>query len=128
MPTAQSAMNAAPLPGMGPVTALAEWIERNETLLTSHLLSHDTGDADGNTLCAVFLSHDADGDYRLRLCEGFNDAMMIWREQRRARTMFGRSYAEAIVNQWLTQRERLGYRVEWSARRQDHAAPALNAA
>ena len=128
MDNAQAPMNPNPLPGMGPVTALADWIERNEYLLTSHLLAHDQSDDAGNTLCAVFLSCNADGEYLLRLCDGFNDAMMIWREQRRARSMFGRAYAEAIINQWLTQRERMGYRVEWSARREDRATPVLSAA
>lgn len=121
-------MTMQPLPGMGAVTTLAEWIERNEILLTSHLLAHEACDDAGNTVCAVFLSRNADGEFLLRLCDGFNDAMMTWREQRRARPMFGRAYAEAIANQWLTQRERMGYRVEWSARRQDHSMPAFNAA
>ena len=128
MENTQAFMNSNPLPGIGPVTALAEWIERNETLLTSHLLAHEDGDDAGNTLCAVFLSSNADGEYLLRLRDGFNDAMMVWRERRRAKSMFGRAYAEAIINQWLSQRERMGYCVQWSARREDTATPILSAA
>ena len=128
MISAKAPLGVSPLPGMGSVTALAQWVERHEELLSSYLLTHDEADAHGNTMCAVFLSRDDNGEYLLRLCEGFSDAMMIWREQRRAQPMFGRSYAEAIIHQWLRQREGTGYRVEWSARREDRATPALSAA
>lgn len=109
------------LPAMAPHAELSSWIESSEELLSSALLGGDQG------LCAVFLSRDAKGDYLLRLCDGADDRWMTWREQRRLRSGFGRSYAEAIANAAMTRLERSGWQLEWLARASPEALPALAA-
>lgn len=117
MNTANFSVDSRQLPAMDSVVALTAWIDRHEELIVSHLLAHEDGDAEGNTLCAVFLSRNGDGEYVIRLCDGFSDALMIWRQQHRLRPVLGLAYAEARINIWLAQRERMGYAVQWSARR-----------
>ena len=116
------------LPGMGSLATLSEWIERNEVLLASHLLvnadAHDTDRA----LCAAFLSRTSDGSFQLRLCEGMNDEFLTWRHQRRVQPLFGRSYAEATLGTWLTERERDGFRATWSATLRETSAPPVRLA
>lgn len=114
-------MLSSHLPAMAPHSSLSAWIEAHEQLLSSSLLWGEQG------LCAVFLSRDSRGDYLLRLCEGRDDAWMTWREQRRLRSGFGRSYAEAIAGTALARLEQSGWRVEWSARAAPEALPALAA-
>ncbi|AXQ31546.1 hypothetical protein D0B54_23920 [Solimonas sp. K1W22B-7] len=109
------------LPAMAPHAELSAWIESREELLSSALLGGEPG------LCAVFLSCDDQGDYLLRLCDGADDRWMTWREQRRLRSGFGRSYAEAIANAALTRLERGGWQLEWMARTAPAALPALAA-
>jgi hypothetical protein len=106
---------------MAPHAELSAWIETREELLSSALLGGDGG------MCAVFLSRDPRGDYLLRLCEGADDRWMTWREQRRLRSSFGRSYAEALANAALARLERGGWQLEWLARASPEALPALAA-
>jgi hypothetical protein len=98
------------LPAMAPHSSFSAWIERHETLLTSALLSGEQG------LCGLFVSRDANGDYLLRRCEGVDEGWMVWREQRRIRSLFGRSYVDAIATAWIRRSERQGHCVEWLAR------------
>lgn len=107
------------LPAMAPHSSLSAWIERHETLLTSALLSGDQG------LCGLFISRDTNGDYLLRRCEGRDDAWMVWREQRRIRSLFGRSYVDALATAWIRRSERQGHCVEWLARVPDATDDAL---
>lgn len=109
------------LPAMAAHAELSTWIETREELLSSALL----GGAGG--MCAVFLSRDTQGDYLLRLCDGADDRWMTWREQRRLRSAFGRSYAEALANAAMTRLERSGWQLEWLARASPEALPALAA-
>lgn len=109
------------LPAMASHAALGAAIERQETLISSVLLSSERG------LCGLFLSVDASGEFRLRRCEGYDDAWMVWREQRRLRSGFGRSYAEAVTGAALARLEREGWRVDWLARRHEPASTALAA-
>lgn len=118
-------MTASYLPGMGSLSTLSEWIESNESLISSHLLVNTQEHAAGTAVCAAFLSRSGDGSFQLRLCEGMNDEFLIWRDQRRVRPLMGRSYAEATFETWLALRERDGYRSTWSARLQDDAPSAL---
>ncbi|HEX4896454.1 MAG TPA: hypothetical protein VFV11_09015 [Solimonas sp.] len=112
-------MNTNYLPAIASHARFSEWIETQETLLGSHLLVHPRSGA----LSALFLSQDGNGEYLVRLCEGADDACMRWSDQRRARSRFGRGYAEALAGAWLTRLESAGWRLEWSARR-EAAAPA----
>lgn len=109
------------LPAMASHADLGTAVERGETLVSSVLLSGARG------ICGVFLSLAADGSYWLRRCEGYDDAWMVWREQRPLRSGFGRSYAEAVTGAALARLEREGWRVEWMARREDRERPALAA-
>ena len=109
------------LPAMAAHAELSTWIETREELLSSALL----GGAGG--MCAVFLSRDPQGDYLLRLCDGADDRWMTWREQRRLRSAFGRSYAEALANAAMSRLERSGWQLEWLARASPEALPALAA-
>ena len=109
------------LPAMAAHAELSTWIETREELLSSALLGGDRG------MCAVFLSRDPQGDYLLRLCDGADDRWMTWREQRRLRSAFGRSYAEALANAAMTRLERSGWQLEWLARASPEALPALAA-
>ena len=109
------------LPAMAAHAELSTWIETREELLSSALLGGDRG------MCAVFLSRDSQGDYLLRLCDGADDRWMTWREQRRLRSAFGRSYAEALANAAMTRLERSGWQLEWLARASPEALPALAA-
>jgi hypothetical protein len=109
----------AHLPAMAPHSSLSAWIERHETLLTSALLSGDQG------FCGLFISRDTNGDYLLRRCEGRDDAWMVWREQRRIRSLFGRSYVDALATAWIRRSERQGHCVEWLARVPDATDDAL---
>lgn len=107
-------MNATTcLPAMGSHAQLAQWVETNETLLSSTLLTRAHG---GARLRGLLLSEGAEGEYRLRLCEGADDGWMIWTEMRRARSQFGRAYAEALASSWLDRLEADGWRVSWQAR------------
>jgi hypothetical protein len=103
------------LPAMASHAAFSEWIDRNEQLLSSTLLPHPQQ----QSVCAVFVSRVECGDYRVRLCEGHDDGLMTWREQRHGRARFGRSYAEALAAAWMMRLHQAGYRSEWSARMQD---------
>lgn len=104
------------LPGMASHAALSEWIETHETLVSSVLLMRSGG------LRALFLSEDDQGNCLLRLCEGVDDSWMVWVDQRRTRSRFGRSYAGALLKSWLSRLEGEGWRVEWSARFEDERA------
>lgn len=109
------------LPAMASHAALGLAIEHAETLLSSVLLGSARG------ACALFLSVDDDGTYWLRRCEGYDDAWMVWREQRPLRSSFGRSYAEAVAGAALGRLEREGWTVQWMARREKLRRPALAA-
>lgn len=104
---------------MGTHAQLAHWVENHETLLASVLLDRPHG---GTRLRGLLLSQTASGEYLLRLCEGADDAWMIWIDQRRARSQFGRAYAEALASSWLDRMEADGWRVTWQARRADLSA------
>ena len=113
-------MSASYLPGMGPLSRLGEWVEQNEELISQALLVNpDSGEAlsGARSFCALFLSRNAHGEFLLRSCEGEDEQFVVWRDQRRLRSMFGESYALAQMNLWLDAREQQGYRVEWSALR-----------
>ncbi|MES0875227.1 hypothetical protein [Sinimarinibacterium thermocellulolyticum] len=110
--------NETCLPAMGTHAQLASGVEQHETLLASILLDRAHG---GTRLRGLLLSETASGEYRLRLCEGADDAWMIWIDQRRARSQFGRAYAEALASSWLDRMEADGWRVIWQARREDRA-------
>ena len=101
---------------MGSHPQLTQWVETHETLLSSVLLGRPQG---GTRLRGLMLSQNASGEFLLRLCEGADDAWMIWSEMRRARSQFGRPYAEALVSSWLDRLEADGWRVVWQARRAD---------
>ncbi|HVT37187.1 MAG TPA: hypothetical protein VHE37_16490 [Nevskiaceae bacterium] len=107
---------------MGSLAALSEWIEQHEALLASHLLINPADASGHRGLCAAFLSRATDGAFHLRLCEGANDEFLTWRHQRKVQPMFGRSYAEATLGTWLSEREREGYRATWSATLHDTPA------
>jgi hypothetical protein len=114
-------MNATTcLPAMGTHAQLAQWVETHETLLSSALLGRPHG---GARLRGLLLSENADGEYLLRLCEGADDGWMIWTEMRRARSQFGRGYAEALASSWLDRMEADGWRVTWQARRANAPLP-----
>lgn len=106
---------------MGTHAQLAQWVENHEALVTSVLLSRPHG---GTRLRGLMLSETAGGEFLLRLCEGADDAWMIWSDQRRTRSQFGRGYAEALASSWLDRMEADGWRVIWQARRED-CAPRL---
>lgn len=99
------------LPGMASHAVLSEWIEDHETLLSSVMLSRR-----GTGMRALFISQDERGDFLLRLCEGADDGWMVWVDQRRTRSRFGRAYADALGNAWLDRLEAAGWQVGWSAR------------
>lgn len=101
---------------MGTHAQLAQWVETHETLLSSVLLGRPHG---GARLRGLLLSENAHGEYLLRLCEGADDGWMIWTEMRRARSQFGRGYAEALASSWLDRMEGDGWHVTWQARRVD---------
>lgn len=104
---------------MGSHAQLAQSVETHETLLASVLLDRPQG---GTRLRGLMLSETGGGEYHLRLCEGADDAWMIWVDQRRARSQFGRAYAEALMSSWLDRMEADGWRVVWQAHRE--RAPA----
>ncbi|WP_370306312.1 hypothetical protein [Sinimarinibacterium flocculans] len=104
------------LPAMGSHAQLAQGVETHETLLASVLLIRPHG---GARLRGLLLSETESGEFLLRLCEGADDAWMIWIDQRRARSQFGRTYAEALTSSWLDRMEADGWRVTWQARRED---------
>ncbi|MFP5305822.1 MAG: hypothetical protein ACLGI7_08360 [Gammaproteobacteria bacterium] len=107
------------LPGMASHAVLSEWIDDHETLLASVLLSR----VDGRPgLRGFFVSEDASGNYLLRLCEGADDSWMIWIDQRRTRSRFGRAYADALGNAWLSRMGAAGWRIDWSARAEPQGA------
>ncbi len=108
------------LPAMGSHAQLAQWIESNETLLSSVLLTRPQG---GARMRGLFVSRSDTDDCLLRLCEGADDAWMIWIDQRRARSQFGEAYADALAAAWLERMEADGWRVAWSARRSAQAMP-----
>ncbi|MDD3761892.1 MAG: hypothetical protein PHP86_01190 [Nevskiales bacterium] len=111
------------LPAMASHAALTEWIEDHETLLASYLLTRDRLTGRGG-MTALFVSRDERGEYLLRLCEGADDGWMVWVDQRRTRSRFGRAYADGLAGAWLSRLETAGWRVDWSAR---HECPALDA-
>lgn len=104
-------------PAMGPLQMLAEWVERHETVLAGALLVNADGDGHGNHLCLLLLSRDDSGEYLLRLCEGYDDRWMTWREQRRLRPIFGSAYVEALWGSQLQRRLGQGWTLEWNAKR-----------
>lgn len=104
---------------MGSHAQLAHGVETHETLWTSVLLDRPQG---GTRLRGLLLSETDGGEFLLRLCEGADDAWMIWTEQRRVRSQFGRTYAEALASSWLDRLEADGWRVVWQARREDASA------
>ena len=113
-------MSASYLPGMGSLSRLGDWVEQNEELISQALLVNpDSGEAlaGARSFCALFLSRNVHGEFLLRSCEGADEQFVVWRDQRRLRSMFGESYALAQMNLWLDAREQQGYRIEWSAQR-----------
>ncbi len=104
-------MNTHYLPALASHARFSEWIENNEELLASYLLLQTRS----GELAGVFLSRDGNGEFLIRLCQGPDDACMHWQDQRRCRSRFGRGYAEALVQAWLTRLETQHWRLEWSA-------------
>ncbi|HEY1076314.1 MAG TPA: hypothetical protein VGE51_06465, partial [Fontimonas sp.] len=83
-------MNAAIyLPALASHARFSEWIETNEQLLASYLLQQPQ---DGE-LAGIFLSRDGNGEFLIRVCQGPDDRLMRWEDQRRCRSRFGRAYA-----------------------------------
>ncbi len=114
-------MNTTCLPALASHARFSEWIETNEQLLASYLLLQ----THSGELSGVFLSRDGNGQFLIRLCQGQDDSFMRWQDQRRCRSHFGRSYAEALVQAWLTRLETQHWRLEWSAQHAEAAAPTL---
>ena len=114
-------MDTTPFPAMASLSRFCEWIDDHEQLLAADLLVHpELGGA-----CALLLSRTESGDYRLRLCEGESDRWLTWRDERRGRSRFGRSYADALLQASLATLRVAGYRSDWSARAQTQAVGAL---
>lgn len=112
-------MNAAIyLPALASHARFSEWIETNEQLLASYLLQQPQ---DGE-LAGIFLSRDGNGEFLIRVCQGPDDRLMRWEDQRRCRSRFGRAYAEALVEAMLTRLETQHWQLEWSARQAPPAA------
>ncbi len=104
-------MDTTPFPAMASLDRFCEWIDDHEQPLASHLLQHpERGGA-----CALLLSRTESGDYRLRLCEGEDDRWLTWRDERRCRARFGRSYADALLTASIATLQLAGYRPLWSA-------------
>lgn len=112
-------MNTQILPAYGSHDDFSARIEGTETLLFNALLLPTGANAYGAR--AVIVSRGASGLHWLRVCEGSDERWMRWTEQRRLRMQFGRSYAEALAQAWITRWERDGWTLEWS----QHAAPEL---
>ncbi|MDP9141340.1 MAG: hypothetical protein M3O62_11190 [Pseudomonadota bacterium] len=115
-------MNTNYLPALASHARFSEWIENNEQLLASYLLLR----AHSGELAGVFLSRDVNGQFLIRLCQGQDDSFMRWEDQRRCRSHFGRAYAEALVQAWLTRLETQHWQLEWSAQHTEAVAPRLD--
>ena len=109
------------LPAYGSHDEFSTRIERSETLLFNALLLPSGPALYGAR--AVIVSRCDNGQHWLRVCEGSDERWMRWTEQRRLRMQFGRSYAEALAQAWITRWERDGWTLEWSQR----AAPDVMA-
>ncbi|WP_157622953.1 hypothetical protein [Solimonas soli] len=105
------------LPAYGSHDEFSTLIEHSETVLfNALLLPRDTAFYGAR---AVIVSRGEGGQHWLRVCEGGDERWMRWTEQRRLRMQFGRSYAEALAQAWITRWEREGWSVEWSQRASD---------
>ncbi len=105
-------MDTTPFPAMASHSRFCEWIDDHELLLAGDLLVHPEREG----CCSLFLSRTESGDYRLRICEGESDQWLTWRDERRCRNRFGRSYADALLNASLATLQLAGYRSLWSVR------------
>ncbi len=95
---------------------MREWIAGNETLLASFLLTRAAPSASGDAICGLFVSRADNGDYLLRLCAGSDNHCMVWVDDCRTPTHFGRGYADALAQAWIARLEANAWRLDWSAR------------
>ena len=95
--------------------AMREWIAGHETLLASYLLTRAVPALGGDAICGLFVSRAENGDYLLRLCAGSDNRCMVWVDECRTASHFGRGYADALAQAWIARLETNAWRLDWSA-------------